>query len=82
MPVREVTRMHGTRWLIKWHSFEVCYCSFQAVLPVAYRKRTETEGARFEGVFRRIFGPKGEEVTGTGENFILRNFVICMVTKN
>jgi hypothetical protein len=25
---------------------------------------------------RRIFGPKRDEVTGVGENFILRKFII------
>jgi hypothetical protein len=28
-------------------------------------------------VLRRIFGPKRDKVTGGGENFIIRNFVIC-----
>jgi hypothetical protein len=28
-------------------------------------------------VLRRIFGPKREEVTGNGENFIMRSFMIC-----
>jgi hypothetical protein len=28
-------------------------------------------------VLMRIFGPKRDEVTGSGENFILRSFMIC-----
>jgi hypothetical protein len=28
-------------------------------------------------VLRRIFGPKGDEVMGTGENYIMRSFVNC-----
>jgi hypothetical protein len=28
-------------------------------------------------VLRRIFGPKEDEVTGGGEYFLTRNFVIC-----
>jgi hypothetical protein len=26
---------------------------------------------------RRIFGPKRDEVTGSGENFIMRSLMIC-----
>jgi len=29
------------------------------------------------GVLRRVFGPKRDEVTGNGENYIMRNLVIC-----
>jgi hypothetical protein len=28
-------------------------------------------------MLRRIFGPKRDEVTGEGENCIMRSFVIC-----
>ena len=28
-------------------------------------------------VLRRVFGPKRGEVTGNGENYIMRNLVIC-----
>ena len=28
-------------------------------------------------VLRRVFGPKRDEVTGNGENYIMRSFVIC-----
>ena len=28
-------------------------------------------------VLRRVFGPKRDEVTGNGENYIMRNLVIC-----
>jgi hypothetical protein len=28
-------------------------------------------------VLRRIFGPKRDEITGSRENFIMRNFMIC-----
>jgi len=28
-------------------------------------------------VLRRIFGPKMDEVTGSGENYIMRSSVIC-----
>jgi hypothetical protein len=30
-------------------------------------------------VLRRIFGPKRDEVTGNGENYIMRSFMICTV---
>ena len=28
-------------------------------------------------VLRRLFGPKRDEVTGNGENYIMRSLVIC-----
>jgi hypothetical protein len=28
-------------------------------------------------VLRRIFGPKRDEVTGSGEDYIMRNLMIC-----
>jgi hypothetical protein len=28
-------------------------------------------------VLRRIFGPKSDEVTGSGENYIMRSLMIC-----
>jgi len=28
-------------------------------------------------VLRRIFGPKRDEVTGNGENYIMRSLMIC-----
>ena len=28
-------------------------------------------------VLRRVFGPKRDEVTGNGENYIMKNLVIC-----
>jgi hypothetical protein len=28
-------------------------------------------------VLRRIFGPKMDEVTGSGENYIMRSLMIC-----
>ena len=28
-------------------------------------------------VLRRVFGPKRDEVTGNGENYIMKSFVIC-----
>ena len=28
-------------------------------------------------VLRRVFGPKKDEVTGNGENYIMRSLVIC-----
>jgi hypothetical protein len=39
----------------------------------------EERGLRvFENkVLRRIFGPKRDEVTGSGENFIMRSLMIC-----
>jgi hypothetical protein len=39
----------------------------------------EERGLRvFENrVFRRIFGPKKEDVIGGGENYIMRNLMIC-----
>jgi hypothetical protein len=29
-------------------------------------------------VLRRMFGPKRDEVTGNGENVIMRSFIICI----
>jgi hypothetical protein len=29
-------------------------------------------------VLRRIFGPKNDEVTGSGENYIMRSSMICI----
>jgi hypothetical protein len=28
-------------------------------------------------VLRRIFGPKSHEVTGSGENYIMRSLMVC-----
>jgi len=28
-------------------------------------------------VLRRIFGPKRDELTGSGKNYIMRSFMIC-----
>jgi len=28
-------------------------------------------------VLRRVFGPKRDEVTGCGENYVMRSLVIC-----
>ena len=28
-------------------------------------------------MLRRVFGPKRDEVTGNGENYIMKNLVIC-----
>jgi hypothetical protein len=28
-------------------------------------------------VFRRIFGPKRDEVTGSGEDFRMKSFMVC-----
>ena len=28
-------------------------------------------------VLRRVFGPKRDEVTGNGENYVMRSLVIC-----
>jgi hypothetical protein len=56
------------------------------ILPVAlYRCETWSLTLReehrlrvFENrVLRRIFGPKRDEVTGDGENYITRRFMIC-----
>jgi hypothetical protein len=33
-------------------------------------------------VLRRIFGPKRDEVTGEGENCIMRNFITCTPHKH
>jgi hypothetical protein len=30
---------------------------------------------------RRIFGPKGDEVTGDGENCIMMSFITCTLAK-
>ena len=40
--------------------------------------REERRLRAFENrVLRRVFGPKRDEVTGNGENYILRSLVIC-----
>ena len=40
--------------------------------------REELRPRVFENrVFRRIFGPKRDEVTGNGENYIMRNLMFC-----
>jgi len=30
-------------------------------------------------VLSRMFGPKGDEVTGNGENYIMRSLMICIL---
>jgi hypothetical protein len=42
-------------------------------LPLREKRRLRVFENR---VLRRIFGPKKDEVTGCGENFIMRSFVI------
>jgi hypothetical protein len=32
-------------------------------------------------VLRRVFGPKRDEVTGNGENYIMRSLMICILTQ-
>ena len=40
--------------------------------------REERRVRLFENrVLRRVFGPKRDEVTGNGENYIMRSLVIC-----
>jgi len=40
--------------------------------------RDERRPRVFEnGVLKRIFGPKRDEVTGSGENYIMRSLMIC-----
>jgi len=40
--------------------------------------REERRLRAFENrVLRRIFGPKGEECHGCGENYIMRSLMIC-----
>jgi hypothetical protein len=34
-------------------------------------------GSRLRRVLRRILGPKREEVTGSGENYVMRNIMFC-----
>jgi hypothetical protein len=31
----------------------------------------------FENTVMRIFGPERDKVTGSGENYIMRSFIIC-----
>jgi hypothetical protein len=33
------------------------------------------------GVLRRVFGPKRHEVTGNGEDYITRSFMLCILIK-
>ena len=41
--------------------------------------REESRLRVFENmVLKRIFGPKRAEVTGNGENYIMRNLIICV----
>jgi hypothetical protein len=41
-------------------------------------KREERRLRVFENsVFRRVFGPRRDEVTGNGENYIMKSSVIC-----
>jgi hypothetical protein len=38
----------------------------------------ETQAEVFENrVLRKVFGPKRDEVTGSGENYIIRSLMIC-----
>jgi hypothetical protein len=40
--------------------------------------REESRLRVFENrVLRRVFGPKRDEVTGNGENYIMRSLMIC-----
>jgi hypothetical protein len=57
------------------------YC---IILPVLYGCETwslifreERRLKAFENRVLRIFGPKRDEVTGSGENFIMRGLMIC-----
>ena len=55
------------------------------ILPILYGCETWSLTLReehrlrvFENrVLRRVFGPKRDEVTGNGENYIMRSLVIC-----
>jgi hypothetical protein len=40
--------------------------------------RVESKLRAFDNrVLRRVFGPKRDEVTGNGENYLMRSLVIC-----
>ena len=44
----------------------------------SFTLREERRLRMFENsVLRRIFGPKKKEVTGSGENYIMRSLMIC-----
>jgi len=56
------------------------------ILPfVLYRYETWSLALREErrlrvfenGMLRRIFGPKRDEVTGNGENYVMRSLMLC-----
>jgi hypothetical protein len=46
-----------------------------------YESLTLRQERRLRGfenrVFRRIFGPKRDEVAGDGENYVTRSLIIC-----
>ena len=50
----------------------------RSYLLVLYKLILERRLRVFEKrVLRRVFGPKRDEVTGNGENYIMRSLVIC-----
>ena len=42
-----------------------------------HTKFSYSKGKGKNRVLRRVFGPKRDEVTGNGENYIMRSLVIC-----
>ena len=53
----------------------VVLCGFETW---SLKMREECRVRVFENrMLRRIFGPKRDEVTGNGENYIMRSLVIC-----
>jgi hypothetical protein len=44
-------------------------------LGLSLPKRTYVKGV--EGGLKRIFQPKGKEITGIGESNTVKNFIIC-----
>jgi hypothetical protein len=72
-------------WILEpWYSFVRCSWSIISSL-VLYRCETLSVTSRgehrlrvFENrVLRRIFGPKRVEVTGCGEDYVTRSFMLC-----
>ena len=67
---------------LEYCQVNVCRIIFPVVLYVSetwsLTLREERRLRVFENrVLRRVFGPKRYEVTGNGENYIMRSLVIC-----
>ena len=84
MPVTIQSRISSQCWHFKNIKIRI---HSTIILPVvlywcetwSFILREERRLRVFENrVLRRIFGPKRDEVTGNGENYIMRSLVICI----